>query len=111
MNKILILMMAAMPLMYSCSKDNDNGTPPPDPALVNKLQKDVAGKWIYEDVTLKENMPPPRVMSPGSGNGNRELGVQTPVYNKGFIEFLSDSTYVIVDSKHNTFVGKYKAVS
>ena len=129
MKKLFILMMAAMPLFYACKKSNggDPGKDPDQLAAAKKLQNDVTGKWLMGNISLTS----PNAFHNGlvtrtssfkhigqktrTGQGNVAVtGLDDPGTggtNTGYIEFLSDSTYLIYDSEGHLFQGKFNAVT
>jgi len=129
MKKIFILIMAAMPLYYACKKSNgsDPGNGPDPSPAAKKLQTDVTGKWQTANLSLtaptgfhngiithsssvihfgqKMHTKPGNVAV--TGLDQPESGGT----NTGYIEFLSDSTYLIYDSAGRFFQGKFNAVT
>ncbi len=88
MNKIIALVFLLSVLIWSCSKKADDVGPEPDKESSKiTLQSDIIGKWMIE-------VPNARKAEKGA-----------------FIEFLSDSTYIIYNLTPSIVTGKYKATS
>lgn len=82
----ILLFFFAMPLMISCSKDHVE--PNPDTEISREeLQKDILGKWIIET---------------SSGRTTAE---------NAFIEFLSDSSYIVYNIADTLATGTFEATS
>lgn len=118
MRKFYAIVIALSVILLSCSKKNDSTPDPnPDPAAVaaaaKKLHADVQGKWTFGGMVL-----PLRVgvkatkgtwLNPNNGTSQTARSQDTGPIKTGFIEFLSDSTYIIYDSENNYFTGKFEA--
>lgn len=126
MKKICILMMAAMPLFFACKKSNNDGQNNGTDPAAKKLQADVVGKWQIPNLSLTvptafHNGIVTRSTSakfPGLKNAkthNITVDGIKPAGGGGsgigYIEFLSDSTYMIYDSEGNFTQGKFNALT
>jgi hypothetical protein len=88
MNKKAAILFLLSVLMYACSKKSDDVEPVPGNGSSKiTLQSDVVGKWMIETPNARK----------------AEKGA--------FIEFLSDSTYIIYNLTPSAVSGKYKATS
>lgn len=123
MKKIPLFLLAGMTLLFSCSKNNDDTTPPSGNEAAKKLQQDVQGKWLFStDVQLGRKAishqgrqfqrsllgrPLPQQVETNGTTGTTGVAGDVP----GFIEFTSDSTYIIYDENQKVYTGKFEAKS
>jgi hypothetical protein len=123
MRKFYAITIALAVLLLSCSK-KDSTAPDPDPnggpdpavaAAAKKLQKDVEGKWTFKNATLPLRVgvkatSGSRLFSQHVINRTGRILETAPAGDKtGFIEFLSDSTYMLFDAAGNYITGKFQA--
>lgn len=124
MKKLTVLLLAATSLLYSCSKNDDNDSGPDISAEAAKLQKDVEGKWGFSNISLEGavttngkglskhsllNLPKRSYGQLGNTALNGSTGLDDVESTVGYIEFLSDSTYLLYDSEGRFFSGKFRA--
>ena len=116
MKKVPLFLLAGMTLLFSCSKNDDNATDPTQEAAA-KLQKDIQGKWLFStDIVIGRKAiravnytnrsmfgrPTHEEVTVNSVNG-------TTSSMPGFIEFNSDSTYIIFDENGQVYTGKFES--
>lgn len=105
MKKIYLLAVAATLVFFACSKDKDDDTTPEIPENgASALYVKALGKWTFGDLVLQDR----KAAIPKTRKGfafAREAGDD----NVGFIEFLSDSTYLLTDTQGHFFTGKFSA--
>lgn len=123
MKKFYLFLLAGMTLLFSCSKNDDNPLTDPINEAAQKLQKDVQGKWLFSSdisigrvsvgsqgkksaISLLGRHLPLQVEPNGTAGTNGTLG-DVP----GFIEFTSDSSYIIYDENQKVYTGKFEAGS
>lgn len=119
MKRIPLFLLAGMTLLFACSKSNDD-PPATDPTkeAAAKLQKDVQGKWhIDGNINVGRVAQPQRAtvlrtltgrVKPQQVQTNGTSGTDAPPM-KAFIEFNSDSTYIIFDDNQKVYTGKFEA--
>jgi hypothetical protein len=125
MKKIPLFLLAGMTLLFSCSKNDDDPVTPPDTTKeeAQKLQKDVQGKWLFNtDIELGRKA----ISSEGRKSQRSLMGRALPQQVEtngtagttgvtgdvpGFIEFTSDSSYIIYDENQQVYTGKFEAKS
>ena len=126
-----MLLMAVTPLFYSCSKSNGDNEDKDAArkAAAKKLQTDVTGKWYTPDISLTSpsafhnaivtrpyhSLKSLTRLRTATTPRNVEVTGLTPAggggTNTAYIEFLSDSTYMIYDSEGHFSQGKFNAVA
>lgn len=120
MKKIPLFLLAGMTLLFSCSKNDDDPAPDPDKEAAQKLQKDVQGKWLFStDIVIGRVAASTQGKKPQRSLLGRSLPQQVEPNGTtgttgdvpGFIEFTSDSTYIIYDENEKVYTGKFEAKS
>ncbi len=118
MRKLYAIVVALSVILLSCSKKNDSAPDPePDPAAVaaaaKKLHADIQGKWTFGGVVLSQRVGIKTTkgswLRPNSPKHQTARIQESGPIKTGFIEFLSDSTYIIYDAESNYFTGKFEA--
>jgi hypothetical protein len=82
-----LLTLALFAFVISCTKDHGIDPKPDNPSKKEELQKDILGKWIVET------------------SSGRTMG------DNAFLEFLSDSTYIIYNITDTLVTGTFEATS
>lgn len=118
MRKLYAIVVALSVILLSCSKKNDSAPDPePDPTAVaaaaKKLHADIQGKWTFGGVAVPLRVSPKgktgTLFHPNNNTNTTARSQETGPIKTGFIEFLSDSTYIIYDSEEHYFTGKFEA--
>lgn len=124
MKQIPLFLLAGMTLLFSCSKNDDDPiVTDPVKEAAEKLQAAVQGKWLFgTDISLG------RIASGAHGKKSAKSLLGRPLPQQvetngttgtsgttgdvaGFIEFTSDSTYIIYDENQKVYTGKFEAKS
>lgn len=115
MKKTTILMAAAISLLCACSKDKGNDDSDPLKEAARQLQTTIVGKWEFQNISL-EGAPKLNQIAVAVKDRHRLNGIVLsgtdpggPGNSTGYIEFLSDSTYMLYDSEGRYFQGKFQA--
>jgi len=119
------LMMAAsvsVMLFAGCSKDNDDTGTPDNGLTAEQLKAEILGKWTFNGSVSLQAVAPASGISLQSGFVKQGLKpsllaslpnimADTPPAGTtgGFIEFLADGTFFILDAQGNFFTGDYTA--
>ena len=121
MKRFLSIGLLCVLALASCSKKDtapdttapettipDNTT---DQEVLKKLFNDIQGRWDFKaSAVLKSSAAVARRRASHFFIKSRfiETNVQKKQSSGGFLEFLSDSTYMIYDSEENFFTGKFE---
>ncbi|UYQ94326.1 hypothetical protein MKQ68_04375 [Chitinophaga horti] len=107
MKAIYALAVAAAVMFTACSKD-DKPTPKPDGGATYVYTK-VQGKWLFgEEVIIPTGKKAADSKSGLFGKRGNAQGKEASAI-VSFVEFLSDSTFLVVDAMGATFKGSFTA--
>lgn len=123
MKQIHLLLLASFAFLFSCSKDDNNG--PSNQEQAAELQASIAAKWELDPAAIESLLSKNVVTQPVTVNsfvkvlkGSLNNNVQTDDVNPGpgtpiltFVEFYSDSSFIISNNGSLLLEGKFKAVS
>lgn len=125
--QFLMMMSVLFLTLAGCSKDDDNNIDEPDDGrTAEQLTQEILGKWTFGDdlsfeargIPTSNPLAKARTRSVLSKSrilaGTPDIiagGTATGVIGAGFIEFLADGTFFILDADGNLFTGNYTATN
>lgn len=97
--------------LLSCSKKETTPDPDDKKSVLDKLFNDIQGRWDFNAPAVlkrKAAIAGRRTQRILIKSRFIETNVQKKQSSQGFLEFTSDSTYVIYDTEGNFFSGKFE---
>lgn len=117
MRKSFVLAVAVSLLVCACSKKSDNdNNPGPDPnpgannntAALNRLYANLQGKWGFSNIILQARQSAAiKASTKFNRMGGLHIQARAADDKTGYIEFTTDSTFLLEDGEGKYYTGKY----
>ena len=108
--QFLVMALSALVFAFAgCSKDNDDNGIPDNSLTAEQLKAEILGKWTFTSgISLQSGLAKQSTKKPRfAGLRNNIAEAPRQGATSGFIEFLADGTFFILDAQGNFFAGDY----